>query len=69
MHTSISIRARSLSGLLRAERSPEGNACSAATKQRCDWSRDVKPRVKVLQFREEEMEHTEAAEHFSKEKQ
>lgn len=69
IHTSVSIRAKSLSGLLMVERSPEGNACSATNKQPCDWSKDMKPRVKVLQFREGEMEQTEVAEHFSKEKQ
>jgi len=55
-------------GLFRTEKSPECNASSAAIKQPCDWRRHVKPRAKVVLFREGKMEQTEVAEHFSKEK-
>lgn len=69
MHTSVIVRAGSLSGLFRIEKNPtECNACSATIKQPCDWSRDVKPRAKVLLVREGKMEQTEVAEHFSEEK-
>lgn len=56
MYTSVLIRAGSLDylGLKKAE----CNACSATIRQPCGWSRDVKPRAKVLLFREGKMGKT-----------